>query len=254
MSIRSFRRVCATLNTHAALGTKARPMGLCAAAVCLSSLMMPLVAVAQPLPVTPYLSFNDSPFSSITFDTFHLETFEDGLLNTPGLAITSNLANDILGVFAPSSNTDSVDGDDGAIDGFGRNGHSLFSVNNLANESAGITLTFSRDALGWLPTHVGLVWTDGTGGRERVVQFFDEQGGLLGTQSAITGDGSFSGSTAEDRFFGGIFAQGVARMTFRAPQAVNGLEIDHVQYGIIPAPSAAALLSLGGLLAARRRR
>ncbi len=233
-----------------ATATTARPGLLCL----FSLLVMPAMAVAQPLPVTPYLSFNDSPFSSMTFEVFHNETFEDGLLNSPGLAIVSNLANDPLSVSSPAAGTDSVDGDDGAIDGVGQGGRSLSSLNNFANESAGYTLTFSRDSLGRLPTHVGLVWTDGTSNRDRIVQFFDGQDVLLGTQSAITGDGSFFGTTAEDRFFGGIFAQGVARMTIRAPGAVNGLEIDHVQYGVVPAPSAAALLGIGGLVLSRRRR
>lgn len=220
-------------------------------AVCLA---VASAAFGQVLPVTPYLSFNDSPFFSITFDTFHNETFEDGLLNTPGLGIVSNAGNDPLAASAPSFNTDSVDGDDGVIDGFGRGGRSFSSINNVANESAGFTLTFSRNTLGWLPTHVGLVWTDGTQGVERIAQFFDEQGGLLGTQSAVTGDGSFSGTTGEDRFFGGVFAQGVARVVIRAPQARNSLEIDHVQYGIVPAPGAITLAGAGLLAAARRRR
>ncbi len=38
----------------------------------------------------PYLSFNDSPFKSPTFDYFHLEDFEDGggKLNTPGARVS----------------------------------------------------------------------------------------------------------------------------------------------------------------------
>jgi len=39
---------------------------------------------------TPYLSFVDSPFNPLQtsggFAYFHLETFEDGLLNTPGVS------------------------------------------------------------------------------------------------------------------------------------------------------------------------
>lgn len=210
-------------------------------------------AFGDVLPVTPYLSFNDSPFASTTFDTFHLETFEDGLLNTPGLAIASNAGGDSLGVSSPSFNTDSVDGDDGVIDGFGRDGRTYSSLVNASNEFAGFTLTFSRSVLGWLPTHVGLVWTDGTQGVERVARFFGENGVLLGTQTGVTGDGSFAGTTDEDRFFGGIFAQGVASVIINAPNARNSLEIDHVQYGVVPAPGAAGPAGLTLALAMRRR-
>lgn len=38
---------------------------------------------------TPYLSFRDSPFSGTNFSYFYLEDFEDGLLNTPGVNVTT---------------------------------------------------------------------------------------------------------------------------------------------------------------------
>jgi hypothetical protein len=211
-------------------------------------------AEADVLPVTPYLSFSDSPFSAVSFETFFVEDFEDGLLNTPGLSIVSNLPGDTLFASAPGVFTDSVDADDGVIDGLGRNGRSFGSSQNLANEAVGFTLNFAADSLGRFPSHVGLVWTDGTGGISKIAEFFDSHGTLLGSQSAVCGNGSFAGETDEDRFFGAVFASGIARMVIRSPGASNSLEIDHVQYGIVPTPGAAGVLALAGMVAARRRR
>ena len=55
---------------------------------------------------------------------------------------------------------DSVDPDDGAFDGSGLLGDDYFSRSG----STGIVFTFSAAVLGALPTHAGLVWTDGDGG------------------------------------------------------------------------------------------
>jgi hypothetical protein len=68
-----------------------------------------------------YPSFADSPFNGMTFTYFHLETFEDGLLNTTGVAASAGT------VIGPGGAVDSVDADDGTIDGSGSNGRSLFA-------------------------------------------------------------------------------------------------------------------------------
>ena len=52
-----------------------------------------------------------------------------------------------------------MDADDGSIDGSGTAGRSFFS----GSGPAGISFTFDAVALGVLPTHAGLVWTDGFG-------------------------------------------------------------------------------------------
>jgi hypothetical protein len=44
-----------------------------------------LDAIAGSVGPSPYLSFSDSPFNGGSFTYFHLETFEDHLLNTPGV-------------------------------------------------------------------------------------------------------------------------------------------------------------------------
>lgn len=108
-------------------------------------------AQAQLLGPTPYLSLADSPFAGGSFAYFHLENFEDGLLNTPGVSAA------IGTVSGPGALTDSVDADDGAIDGFGTGGSVLYS--NFATSA--FSFTFNASALGGLlPTHAGIVWTD----------------------------------------------------------------------------------------------
>jgi hypothetical protein len=102
----------------------------------------------------------DSPFSGELLSYFHLEDFEDHLLDTPG--VTGAPASPASGVtsvvFGPSIH-DSVDGDDGSIDGSGLDGDSYFAI----NAAAGGTFTFDAGVLGSLPDHAGIVWTDGAG-------------------------------------------------------------------------------------------
>lgn len=184
---------------------------------------------------TPYLSTADSPF--LASDGFQLEDFEDSLFNL--LGATSSTAQ----VVGPGSIVDSVDGDDGNIDGFGQAGRSYFS----GSGATGITIFFS--GLDTLPQRAGMVWTDGAG--EITFQAFDAAGGLIGTLSASHADGGFGGTTGEDRFYGIEHEAGIA--SIKLSNASGGIEIDHVQYGYIPAP--AGLLTLGvGLLAGLRRR
>lgn len=197
---------------------------------------------------SPYRQFSDSPFAATSFAYFHLEDFEDGLLNTPGLTASAGVAN------TPGQFTDSVDFDDGMLDGDGTQGRSWY----LADSS--VTFTFDALVLGALPTHVGLVWTDvgatsGVYGRtDTTVEFFNGAGVLIGTIGPTTlGDGQITGGTAEDRFFGWVDAGGIGSVRISQSNS-NDWELDHVQYGLVPAPGSAALFGLCGLLAARRRR
>lgn len=168
------------------------------------------------LPVV-YLSACDSPYSlaGMGTDAF-LETFEDNLLNTVGIAASAG---------APYSGSiaDSVDGDDGTIDGSGLSGHSFFS--NAG--STGITLTFNADAIGFTPTFAGVVWTDGAG----TVNFesFDPAGNSLGTSSGDHPTSGFGGQTDEDRFYGSENAAGVG--SIHISNTSGGIEIDHIQFG-----------------------
>lgn len=208
-----------------------------------------------------YRSFADSPFKDLALSQFYLETFEDGLLNTPGVAIANNLpGGGPLGVVGPGGSTDSVDGDDGAIDGSGTQGHSYASLSNQGYGNSGLTVTFLEAPLGGLPTYAGLVWTDGSQTASTVFEAFDGAGSSLGTLGPVKiGDNSFFGTTGEDRFFGVFNATGISKITIRDPGSNNNLEIDHLQYGLnapaVPEPPSVALGCLGILvLAAKLRR
>ena len=171
--------------------------------------------------VTNYLSAADSPFQQLDNNYFHLENFEDHLLNTPG--VTASAGGVASVVFGPTLH-DSVDGDDGTINGSGLAGDNFFS----GSGAAGITFTFNAAALGSLPTHAGLVWTDGAG--TVTFEAFDAQGVSMGLRGPYNfPDAVFSGTTAEDRFLGAFNRGGISRI--KVTNSIGGLEIDHLQYG-----------------------
>lgn len=187
------------------------------AALCLSLVR---VALSQTLlGPSPYLSVADSPFDSAD-PTFVLEDFEDDLFNVAG--VSANLGNE--SVIGPGFNTDSVDADDGDIDGSGTFGHSFFG-----NGQTGITFTFDPAVLGGLPTQVGIVWTDGGG--TVTFEAFAAGGASLGVVGpAAFADNSFFGETAEDRFFGVIHEGGVAQI--KITNSSGGIEVDHLQFSL----------------------
>ena len=201
---------------------------------------------------TPYLQASDSPFASVNFSGgyFYNETFEDHLLNTPGLS--ANVGGVTSVVFGPSIH-DSVDADDGSIDGSGLRGDSYFHNSG----STGIRFSFSASVLGILPTHAGLVWTDGAGLIS--LQGFDSLGNSLGIITGNHADGSNNGETAEDRFYGFFNSTGISAILIS--NSSGGIEVDHVQYGAIagavPEPSTWAMMILGfagvGFMAYRRQ-
>lgn len=218
-----------------------------------SGLAISTCASGQYLGPTPYLAATDSPFAPLPFFYFFLENFEDGALNTPGLLVNGGV------VSAPFGATDSVDGDDGVIDGSGTNGRSWFTGSGRPRFS----FTFDTNDISVLPTHAGLVWTDVgnvTSGRfgvgEVSFEAYDENFASLGVHGPFTlGDGDFLGTTAEDRFFGIVNLRGISRIDIFMSNSTDW-EIDHVQYGAIPAPNAAAvsLVVLGAAIMRRRSR
>ena len=168
---------------------------------------------------SPYLQASDSPLSGGRYSYFYLENFEDHLLNVPGVTTSSGGVTSV--VFGPAIH-DSVDADDGVIDGSGLQGDSYFSFDG----SGGIKFTFNSGTLGSLPTDAGIVWTDGAG--TTTFEAFDQNGVSLGVIAPVSiADGSFNGETAEDRFFGVNNPGGVSAIFIS--NSSGGIEVDHLQ-------------------------
>ncbi len=168
----------------------------------------------------PYLSVADSPFDlSGLGTTAFLEDLEDGTFELPGTYACGQ-------VIFPGGLCDSVDGDDGVIDGNGLGGHSYF----YGDGGTGILVSFNEIELGGLPTFAGLVWTDGAGGCSIAFEAYDQNGASLGTiKKDNVGDFSNSGTTGEDRFVGVEFKDGISAIRISSPG--GGIEIDHIQFG-----------------------
>jgi hypothetical protein len=230
-------------------------LAVCFGVIMLAASQAPAATFLGP---TPYLSFNDSPFKGVPFAYFHLEDFESSGLTTPGVTVSvgANFLN-------PGATTDSVDEDDGAVDGSGTSGISLYSAVILS----AFRFTFNPAALGALPNHVGIAWTDvgfvsggqiGFGGV--IVEAFGPGNVSLGTSGAVVlGDGDVTGATAEDRFFGVMDPGGIEAFEIRMNSTVDW-EVDHLQYGLtqIPEPSTwtitVAVVLLSGFQLLRQHR
>lgn len=201
-----------------------------------------------------YLRFADSPFASLSFSYFYLENFEDHLLNTPG--VTANAGSAVTSVAGFSGTIIDSVRDDGLPTGPCPQVTAPNPCDSFFNTTGTVTFTFNAGVLGSLPTHVGLVWTDGTG--TTVTFSASGPGGLLGSVVGNNlGDGSFLGGTAEDRFFGWSDPGGISSITITDPP--GGIEIDHLQYGAlsnttVPEPGTLVLIGTGAVLALRRRR
>jgi hypothetical protein len=196
-------------------------------------------------PILPYFGLAQSPFNGLPFSYFHLDTFESGALTAPGVTPSAG------GVIGPGGAVDSVEGP-------GPLGHSWFS----GSGAAGVTFTFSATILGQLPTHVGIVWTDGDG-PNRTFKAFDASHTLIGTiidptQKFFSTGGD--GDIANYRFFGVIDPAGISSI-FIANDG-GGIEVDDLQYGALsstntPEPGTFSLILLAaGVLVTRtvRRR
>ena len=194
--------------------SKVARLAMCTVGLCASALLGVPSADAAPFGPTPYLSAADSPFAGLPFTYFFLEDFDDSALNTPG--VTAN--------FAPSAVIITTTVFGSGIDSVGGAGDSMFSFGGP------ITYTFDAAALGGLPTHAGIVWTDGSDG---VTFTAVGPGGPLGTIGPASGfaDGGFNGETAEDRFFGFSDPGGILSITINQGGA---MEVDHLQYGLLP--------------------
>ena len=166
----------------------------------------------------PYLQVGDTPggfFDDECDDSPHFEDFEDGVLD-PFLSIDNG---EVLG---PGALTDSVDGDDGTIDGLGDEGSSWYS----GDDNTSVTITFANPV-----TAAGLVFTDGDFATTNVrFAALASDGNLLTEIGAgdLT-DQSYYGTTEEDRFFGVTSSQGIASLHISI-DAGAGIEVDHIQW------------------------
>lgn len=175
----------------------------------------------------PYTSAADTP-AGFASGPMVIEDFEDGVIDARLLTAGS--------VIGPGGLTDSVDADDGTLDGSGTNGRSLFG------------LPRSIEFVPPYPTSAGLVWTDGGPVATVTFEAFAPDGGSLGAIVAPgIGDGSNVGTTADDRFFGVRDAGGIRSINLS--HNAGGLEVDHVQFNTTPAvePAIAATLEDGNL-------
>ena len=205
----------------------------------LASLALSFPASAALFGPTPYSSFSDSPFSGLDFDYFHLETFDDHALNTPGVTATG-------GSTASFGFNGSVIDQVGSEGGCPAGGLTVacdtwfFSPGNV-----GVQFVFSAAILGQLPNAAGLVWTDGSG----TIRFeaFDDNNMSLGFVTGDHADTTFFGTTDEDRFYGVTTTGGLSRIVIT--NSSGGIEVDHLQYGAFQAQAVAepAILWLLGV-------
>lgn len=202
-------------------------------------------------PTTPYLSSADIPAgfyfgaAPALLDTLEDRSLDASLTGTHGALLDVGFG----------GARDSVDADDGLIDGNcgpQTAGRCVSWFNG--NGAQGVTFTFVGS--GALPTAFGLVWTDGGG----TITFsaIGAEGQSLGSVSASGfADNSFGGTTGEDRFFGVQFAGGIRSITIT--NSAGGIEVDHLQYGAmapVPEPGSWALMAAGlaGMAGWKRRR
>ena len=200
---------------------------------------------------TPYAGPSDSPFdlSNLGTDVF-LEDFEDGLVNTPGV-ITSGLhavgpvvlfVDDETRAENPSFLLgNSVDADDGQVDGVDRGGHFLIETSLCALAcSSFIRFEFDEEALGFLPTGVGLVWTAAMDGRFpplATLSGFDLNDIAVGSVDSTRVYERGGSVTLDDQFLGIIHAPGIRTVKFTVVADTDGhIAIDHLQYGLVLIP------------------
>lgn len=178
------------------------------------------------LPAQGYLKASDGPFAGVNFAYFHLEDFEDGLLNTPGVGDESQ--GRASSSFGPSL-IDSVDGDDG--DPTDDRCQKPVGTCDAWWGAGSLKFTFDGTALGGLPTHVGAVWTDGSG--QVGFEAFGPDGQVVYAIAPFSEPGfpddTVNSSTREDRFFGAYAPGGISAI--RIYNTAGGVEVDHLQYG-----------------------
>ena len=161
---------------------------------------------------------NSSLYGAMSLDDdFWCETFEDSLVNVPGLTMTGG------SIVGPGGQTDSVDADDGNVDGTGIAGHSY-----RANLNSPITISISTNALLGLPERLAFAWTDGPHNSSLTLTVTTGTGGTFVRTIGPLGDSTSTGSTAEDRLVAVTASDGIAQVVIASGGAA--FEIDHVQF------------------------
>ena len=192
-------------------------------------------------PTTPYLSFDDTPdgfLAHVSDDCVTvLEDFEDNSLDhglvieaTDGQILGPGFGTGLEGL------TDSVDGDDGSIDGVGNEAYSYFSPANT------MTIHFPSAV-----TAAGVVWTDGDVGSTTTFEAYGPNGLLVSEGPLALADGSFQGTTGEDTFFGVHDPDGITHLVLTNVGGL-GIEIDHIQFqtgecNVVPEPATLPMLA-----------
>ena len=258
-------------------------LGLLSCMVMLASTSSAAVTSLGPV---PYLSAADSPLLADPALDVVLEDFEDGLFNVPGVIAEpiENYAfspfdpfvNDGRGiVVGPGPDTDSVDGDDGVIDGWG-NGGSAYRSTASDHFATGPTaydnllwLSFQPNSDGKYPNSFGFVWTDGEPGYDPInftevilgIGEINADGTTTNAEisfpsPSVGGDNAFDGGTGEDRFVGATSDKGIVAVyitsTFRGPNDFTDgrdvqlfFELDHLQFGYTRVPEPGTLVLSG---------
>jgi hypothetical protein len=182
----------------------------------------------------PYAQRSDSPWAAgIRQGSIYVEDFEDGIVNTPGLAMA-------LGIMSTAASVDEDDGILGNVeDDVGRIWYA-----GSGGPSNTARAEFTPDASGNYPTYAG--WVMDTYDRnDAYFEAFDSAGNLVASYRNILEWGEWQ--------FVGVYApQGISAIQSR----FNANTVfDHVQYGYaIPEPGSALLTATAALAAASRRR
>ena len=206
---------------------------------------------------TPYLQFGDAPDDFLCPDCIAwVEDFELGTVD-PFLSIDNGeilMPNAFSGVM--NSVTDSVDGDDGVIDGWGNAGYSWFTGADSPDDNQ-VTVTFESPV-----KSAGLVFTDGPRVSTMVtLEAFDMGGNSLGfINGGDLADDFFTGETEEDSFMGFMDTDAQISSITLSVDAGVGIEIDHIYWQedcvVVPEPATQAMcfMAILGLAGVRRRR
>lgn len=176
----------------------------------------------------PYLSVADRPAGFLASGGV-LEDFEDGLLDF-GIQPSTGT---VVGV---AVNIDSVDADDGVIDGLGRDGHTWFGFGAL-------TITFPAPV-----AEAGIVWTDGPAGTAVTFEAFGPGMVSLGMIGPFMhSNNSNNGETDEDRFYGVQDPSGIVAIRIHSIDGNQSFEVDHVQFSRLGDPYCAPTQHSGGV-------